>query len=82
MNKILVTIYVLSIETQYDLMIPINLTVKEVMDLIQESISELSSKSYVIKQDAVLYDEEGKVINDNNIVKFSGLKNGSRLLLV
>lgn len=82
MNKILITIYVLKIENQFDLMIPINLSVKEAIDLIQDAIVELSSNAYKKNANAILYDEEGKNINLENIVKFSGLKNGSKVLLV
>ena len=82
MNKLLISIYVLNIESQYDLMIPINLSVKEAVDLIQDAIVELSSNSYKKNIEAVLYDEDGKNINQENIVKFSGLKNGSKVLLV
>jgi hypothetical protein len=72
MNKILISIYVLNIESQYDLMIPINLSVKEAIDLIQDAIVELSSNSYKKNIEAVLYDEDGKNINQEYIVKFSG----------
>lgn len=82
MNKILITIYVLNIENQYDLMIPINMSVKEALDLIQDAIVELSSNAYKKNSEALLYDEDGKNINLENIVKFSGLKNGSKVLLV
>lgn len=82
MNKILITIYVLNTESQYDLMIPINLSVKEALDLIQDAIVELSSNAYKKNEEALLYDEDGKNINQENIVKFSGLKNGSKVLLV
>ena len=82
MNKILITIYVLKIEKQFDLMIPINLSVKEAIDLIQDAIVELSANSYKKNMDAIIYDEDGKNIDLENIVKFSGLKNGSKVLLV
>ncbi len=82
MNKILVTIIVLNIENQFDLMIPINLSVKEALDLIQDAIVELSSNAYKKNPEACLYDEDGKNINLDNIVRFSGLKNGSKVLLV
>lgn len=82
MNKILVTVYVLCLETQYDLLIPINLTIKDSIDLIQQAICELTSNSYKKNVDALLYDENGKIINYNNIVKFSGLKNGSKVMLI
>lgn len=82
MNKILVTVYVLSLEIQYDILIPINLGMKEALDLMQKSIVELTSGSYKKKDDVILFNEDGNVINYNNIVKFSGLKNGSKIMMV
>ncbi len=83
MNKILISVYVLTIEEEYDMFIPINENMKNVLNLIQQTVNELSDGYYVINQNALLYNGiDGKIINNNNIVKFSGLKNGSRVLLV
>ena len=82
MNKILITFYVLYLETEYDLLIPINMPVKEVINLVQQSVSQLSEGIYKIKSEALLYSENGTIINYNNIVKFSGLRNGSKVILV
>lgn len=82
MDKILVSIYVLTIDDTFDLFIPINSKVSELLDIIQNSIVELSGGIYVPNKDCLLYSGvDGKVINKNNIVKFSGITNGSRLLL-
>lgn len=82
MNKIVVTIYVLTLDYQYDLLLPINIVVREALELIQNSIVDLFGEDYVINENAVLYNENGDLINLNNIVKFSGIKNGSKLMLV
>lgn len=83
MDKILISIYVLSIGEEYDLFVPINEYVGNIIEVIQNSIKELSGNYYVINPSAVLYNGiDGKVINNNNIVKFSGLQNGSKVLLV
>ncbi len=81
MDKILVTIYVLATEEEYDILIPINITGIEALNLIQTTIKELSSNNYEINNNAVLFNEEGKLINLKNSIKFSGLKNGSKVLL-
>ena len=83
MKKILITIYVLSIGEQYDLFVPIDMKVIQVINLIQKSIHDLSGGDYVIKNDneIILSDYEGKVINPNNIVKFSGLRNGCKVIM-
>lgn len=82
MDKLLISIYVLYLEKSFDLLIPINISVKDAISLIQSSIKELSNNTYEVNVNAVLFDEIGRVINENNIVKFSGLKNGSKVMLV
>ena len=80
MNKILVTVYVLYLENQYDIMIPINLSVKDAIALIQQALLELSDNSFKNDSNAMLYNENGAIINVNNIVKFSGLYNGCKVI--
>lgn len=83
MNKILVTFYVPTIDEEYNLFIPINLKLSDALKLIQQAIFDLSGEYYVINSNAVLIDSlEGKIINSNNIVKFSGLRNGSKVMLI
>ena len=82
MNKILVTVYVLTLDNQYDLLIPININTIDAIDLIQNSIVDLVGEEYIVNKNAFLYDEKGCIINPNNIIKFSGLKNGSKVMLV
>jgi len=83
MNKILITVYVLYTGEEYDLFVPIGLKVSNVIDLIQKTVNELDNQVYVIKpsEEIKLFDEKGNIINQNNIVKFSGLKNGSKVVL-
>lgn len=82
MNKILVTVYVLSLDESYDVLIPINLKMTEVFDLIQNTIYELSSNNYVKHDDVRLLNKDGKDINSKNMVRLSGLTNGCRVVLI
>ena len=82
MNKILVTVYVFSLDESYDVLIPINLKMSEVYDLIQNTISELSSNNYVKHDEVYLLNKDGKIINGNNMVRLSGLTNGCRVVLI
>lgn len=82
MDKILVTIYVLALEEEYDLFLPIGISMSDAVGIIQRTIYEMSDGNYVINPSPILYsDENGKIINLNNVVKFSGLKNGCKVLL-
>ena len=84
MKKILVSIFVLALGEGYDLFIPIDINMRDALSLIQKSIQELSDGEYIIKpEDKILmYNEEGNMINTNNIVKFSGLKNGCKVMMI
>ena len=82
MNKILVTVYVLSLDESYDILLPINLKMEEVYELIQNTIYELSSNNYIKHDDMYLINKDGKVINRNNMVRLSGLTNGCRVILI
>lgn len=82
MDKILVTVHVPYIEEQYDFLVPINIKASVAFTLIQKSICDYND-NYVFKENVNAFDSyEGKLINQNNIVKFSGLKNGSHVMLI
>ena len=82
MNKVLVTIYVLSLDETYDVLLPINLKMMEALDLIQNTIVDLSSNNYIKHANVILMNSEGKVINNNNNVRLSGLTNGCKVILI
>lgn len=83
LNKILVSVYVLSLNESFDFLVPINLTGKQFLTLLQEALISLSRGNYLIHEDAFLLNQiDGSLINQNNIIKFSGIKNGSNLLLI
>lgn len=83
MNKILVTVHVLSTNEKYDMYIPIGVKVINLIDLIQKNIYELDDHNYVVRDpsEIILLNSSGNVINSNNIVKFSGLRNGSIVIM-
>ncbi|MBQ8132673.1 MAG: hypothetical protein IJ193_09295 [Bacilli bacterium] len=82
MKEILVTIYVLSLQQEFDVFIPIKLEMKEALDLIQNTIVDLSNENYEKKDNVVLFSDSGKIINSNNPVKYSGLTNGCKVVMV
>jgi len=83
MKKINVSVVVPYIDEEYNILLPINLDGKDAITLIQNTVFELSNEVYIVKDKCFLIDcYSGNIINSNNIIKFSGLKNGSRVLLV
>lgn len=83
MNKIYVNIFVPSLDRSFDIKLPINLEMKYVVDSLQKAISEITEEAYVINDNVKLLDKNtGDLINLNNIVKYSGLKNGSSIMII
>ena len=82
MNKILVSIYVFALDDYYDVLLPINLKMSEAVDLIQNTLIELSSGNYQKHENVMLMNSDGKIINSNNVVRLSGLTNGCRVVLL
>jgi len=83
MNKILIIVYIPLIEQEYDIYIPINKKIGTIKNTIIKSIVELSDGNIKNTSNLKLYDKETTNIYDNNImVKDSGIKNGSKLILM
>ncbi len=82
-NKVLVLVYIPSLEEEYDIYIPINKKIGTIKKYIIQSVVELSDGNISIDNKLKLYDKQTTAIYDNNVlVKDSGIKNGSKLLLI
>lgn len=83
MNKILITVYVPTIEESYNLFIPINKKVGTVKKKIQESIFEMTEGNFLTKKSIRFFDRETGLDYDEALyVKDSGIKNGSKIILM
>ncbi len=82
MNKILVTFYVLSLDETYDILLPINLKMTEALELIQNTIVELSNNNYIKHDNVILMNSDSRIINNKNVVRLSGLTNGCKIVLI
>ena len=81
MDKIFIDLFIPALDKSYNIELPINLEMKYVVEKIQDALIELTDGSYISKSDVSLFDKNtGCLINLNNIVKYSGLKNGSSIL--
>ena len=81
-NKVLVNIYVPILEKEYNLYIPIVKRIGTVKNLIIEIINENTDGSYENDGCKYLYDKiSGVKLDDNEYVKHSKIKNGTKLIL-
>ena len=82
-NKILIEVYVPSIEKQYCIFIPVSKRVGTIKKLIEKGIKDFAGDSFSIKEESIFYSKETGMIYDVNLkVIDTDLKNGSRIILI
>ncbi len=83
MEKVLVELFVPVLSKTYDIFIPLQSPMHEVLELIKRAVMELSDGGYVADEaTAICHREDGTVININLSVFELGIRNGSRLMLI
>lgn len=81
-HKLLVSVFVPMIEEEFDLYIPTVKKVGTVKNLIIKIVEENSDGIFVNDDCKRLYDKStGELIDDNDFIKTSPIKNGSKLIL-
>ena len=84
MNKYLITVIVPVVEFEYDVYIPNNKKIGTIKNLILESLSELSNYSFnKISNEVRMIDRDtGNEFENNMYVKDSGIKDGSKIIII
>ena len=65
-NKVLITVNVPSLEKKYDVYVPVNRKVYSVINMLKNSLFELSLGSFNVSKNYVLYNEEETYISSIN----------------
>jgi len=83
-NKVLVKLYVPKIQEEYDVLIPLNKRICNVIPLLIKAVKELSRGYYDPKDETpLLYDKlSAKQYELKNTVKSSNIKNGTEIILI
>lgn len=83
MNKILVLVYIPEIEQEYDVYIPINKKIGTIKKYLISSVEEFNDGNVSNIENFKIYDKDNSEIYDNNTyVRDSGIKNGTKLILM
>lgn len=83
MNKILIIVYVPSIEQTYEVYIPVNKKIGTIKKLLINSVIELSDGEFVPQETIKFLEKDtGLVLFNNDYVKNSNLRNGSEVILI
>lgn len=82
-NKVLVEISLPASGDKFDVFIPLEMKMYEVLKLVSGALSDLSDGKYKATDEAVLCDADtGIIFNINMEIADLGIKTGSRLLLI
>lgn len=83
-NKVLIQLVVPSIESKYDLFIPVNKRVGSVIELLCKLLNELTNGIYdESNENKKLYNSiTGEVYNMQDLVRNTNIRNGSKIVLL
>lgn len=82
-EKVLVELVVPILEESYDIFIPINVKVGNVIELCSKAVSDLSGGYFTVSDTNVLYNgDTGSQYSIDVLVRNTDIRNGSRLILM
>lgn len=82
-NEILVELIVPVIEEKYDVYIPINRRIGNIIILISKAIFDISSGLYQVDENSSLYNREtGQRYVIDDLVRLTDIRNGTSLILI
>ena len=80
-NKILINVYVVKLDKNYDIYIPMDLPVGEIATLIYKAANILSDNQLNSNTGyAIMYGSSGKFYNLNTIVGNTNIRNGKQVI--
>ena len=82
MSKILIDLYVPSLQVNYDMFVPDNLEIRELIMLIVSGLKNLSIGNYQTSEQEILcLLSPDKALHPGNTLRAYGIKDGDRLIL-
>lgn len=83
MDKVLVEIFVPVLDRSFDIFIPLQSPMYEVLELIKKAVKEMSDGRFVVNENTTIcHREDGTIININLSVYELEIRNGSKLMLI
>ena len=83
MEIVLVEIFVPVLDRSFDVFIPLQSPMYEVLELIKKAISEMSDGRFIANQNTTIcHREDGSILNINLSVYELEIRNGSKLMLI
>ena len=83
MEKTLINLFVPSVQEEYDLFAPSDLKVSELVSVLAIGVEDLSNGHYSISnKEKLLRTNPDAVLNPQKSLRESGVKNGTRLIMI
>ncbi len=82
-NKVLINLYVPFLERKYEVFLPANKKIGEIINLLGKNLTEITEGYYNYHEEERLYNREtGNEYNINETVKYSNIRNGTELIFM
>ena len=82
-NKILINIYVPTLDVSYEVYIPVNESVKVVLELITKTIFDLSDSDFNLDDTHYLLDSDSSTVYlESQLVRDTNLTNSKKVILI
>ena len=80
--RVYITLEVPILDTSYELLVPIDRRIHDLIDVLRENIKELKENYYQNKIPNIFNKSSGELYDMNLIIKDSNIKTGTRLILI
>ena len=80
--RVYVTLEVPILDTSYELLVPIDTRIHDLIELLRENIKELKENYYKDKIPNIFNKSNGTLYDMNLLIKDSDIKTGTRLILI
>ena len=80
--RVYITLEVPILDTSYELLVPIDRRIHDIIELLRENIKELKENYYQNKIPNIFNKSNGELYDMNLIIKDSNIKTGTRLILM
>ena len=82
-NKVLINLFVPSIDNIYEIYIPVNESVNKILELMIKTVVDLSDGTFDLRQTHYLMDADtGLIYNDAQIIRDTNINNSKKLVLI
>lgn len=80
--RVYITLDVPILDKKYELLVPIDRRIHDLIDLLKDNIPELKENYYSNKTPNIFNKSSGELYEMNQIIKDSDIKTGTRLILI